>query len=123
MQKIRKAVIPAAGFGTRFLPATKATPKDRKIVYTGSIDEYFDYKLGPARVPRPALRDGAPGGGESSGCRRRHLHHARISRRLASRRRGVLPGQQRPQPEALPAVRRPDQERAQYHLRRPSGRV
>jgi UTP--glucose-1-phosphate uridylyltransferase len=27
-QKIRKAVIPAAGFGTRFLPATKATPKE-----------------------------------------------------------------------------------------------
>lgn len=26
--KIRKAVIPAAGFGTRFLPATKATPKE-----------------------------------------------------------------------------------------------
>ena len=28
MQKIRKAVIPAAGFGTRFLPATKAMPKE-----------------------------------------------------------------------------------------------
>ena len=28
MQKIRKAVIPAAGYGTRFLPATKATPKE-----------------------------------------------------------------------------------------------
>ncbi len=28
MQRIRKAVIPAAGFGTRFLPATKATPKE-----------------------------------------------------------------------------------------------
>ena len=28
MQKIRKAVIPAAGFGTRFLQATKATPKE-----------------------------------------------------------------------------------------------
>lgn len=27
-KKIRKAVIPAAGFGTRFLPATKATPKE-----------------------------------------------------------------------------------------------
>src|ERR1700679_3160761 len=27
-QKIRKAVIPAAGFGTRFLPATKAIPKE-----------------------------------------------------------------------------------------------
>ena len=28
MQKVRKAVIPAAGYGTRFLPATKATPKE-----------------------------------------------------------------------------------------------
>ena len=28
MYKIRKAVIPAAGFGTRFLPATKAMPKE-----------------------------------------------------------------------------------------------
>jgi UTP--glucose-1-phosphate uridylyltransferase len=27
-QKIRKCVIPAAGFGTRFLPATKALPKE-----------------------------------------------------------------------------------------------
>lgn len=28
MNKIRKAVIPAAGYGTRFLPVTKATPKE-----------------------------------------------------------------------------------------------
>ena len=28
MAKIRKAVIPAAGLGTRFLPATKAVPKE-----------------------------------------------------------------------------------------------
>ncbi len=28
MQKVRKAVIPAAGLGTRFLPVTKATPKE-----------------------------------------------------------------------------------------------
>jgi UTP--glucose-1-phosphate uridylyltransferase len=28
MHKIRKAVIPAAGFGTRFLPATKSMPKE-----------------------------------------------------------------------------------------------
>ena len=25
---VRKAVIPAAGFGTRFLPATKSQPKE-----------------------------------------------------------------------------------------------
>jgi len=28
MRKVRKAVIPAAGFGTRFLPATKVVPKE-----------------------------------------------------------------------------------------------
>ena len=28
MQKIRKAVVPAAGLGTRVLPATKAMPKE-----------------------------------------------------------------------------------------------
>lgn len=28
MMKVRKAVIPAAGFGTRFLPETKAMPKE-----------------------------------------------------------------------------------------------
>ena len=28
MKSVRKAVIPAAGFGTRFLPATKAQPKE-----------------------------------------------------------------------------------------------
>ncbi len=28
MKKVRKAVIPAAGFGTRFLPATKSQPKE-----------------------------------------------------------------------------------------------
>ena len=28
MQQIRKAIIPAAGLGTRFLPATKAQPKE-----------------------------------------------------------------------------------------------
>ena len=27
-KKIKKAVIPAAGLGTRFLPATKAQPKE-----------------------------------------------------------------------------------------------
>lgn len=28
MKKVRKAIIPCAGFGTRFLPATKAVPKE-----------------------------------------------------------------------------------------------
>ncbi|MDC1187876.1 UTP--glucose-1-phosphate uridylyltransferase, partial [Gammaproteobacteria bacterium] len=28
MKKIKKAILPVAGLGTRFLPATKATPKE-----------------------------------------------------------------------------------------------
>ncbi len=28
IKRVRKAVFPAAGFGTRFLPATKAMPKE-----------------------------------------------------------------------------------------------
>ncbi|MDQ3239112.1 MAG: sugar phosphate nucleotidyltransferase, partial [bacterium] len=70
MKKIRKAVIPAAGYGTRFLPATKAMPKEMMpivdkptiqlvvedavsagiediIIVTGwhkrSIEDHFDY--------------------------------------------------------------------------------
>src|SRR3989344_2229601 len=55
--KITKAVIPAAGFGTRFLPQTKAMPKEMLpivdkpviqdvIIVTGSnkraIEDHFD---------------------------------------------------------------------------------
>lgn len=70
MKKIRKAIIPAAGFGTRFLPQTKAMPKEMLpivdkpviqqvveeaveagiediIIVTGwnkrSIEDHFDY--------------------------------------------------------------------------------
>ena len=35
--KVRKAVIPAAGLGTRFLPATKALPKEMLPILTGHI--------------------------------------------------------------------------------------
>ena len=39
MKPIRKAVIPAAGFGTRFLPFTKAVPKEMlPIVDTPTIE-------------------------------------------------------------------------------------
>jgi len=31
-RKVRKAVLPAAGLGTRFLPATKAQPKEMLAV-------------------------------------------------------------------------------------------
>jgi len=49
--KIRKAIIPAAGLGTRFLPATKAMPKEAAgiediLIVTGkgkrAIEDHFD---------------------------------------------------------------------------------
>src|SRR5258708_1463207 len=38
--KVRKAVIPAAGYGTRFLPATKAQPKEMLPVVDKPIIQY-----------------------------------------------------------------------------------
>jgi len=40
MQPIRKAVIPAAGYGTRFLPATKASPKEMMPIVDKPIIQY-----------------------------------------------------------------------------------
>ena len=39
--KIRKAVIPAAGFGTRFLPATKASPKEMLPIVDKPVIQYI----------------------------------------------------------------------------------
>jgi len=39
-KKVRKAVIPAAGYGTRFLPATKAQPKEMLPVVDKPIIQY-----------------------------------------------------------------------------------
>lgn len=40
MKKIRKVVIPAAGFGTRFLPATKALPKEMFPIIDKPVIQY-----------------------------------------------------------------------------------
>jgi UTP--glucose-1-phosphate uridylyltransferase len=39
-QKVRKAVIPAAGFGTRFLPQTKAMPKEMLPIVDKPVIQY-----------------------------------------------------------------------------------
>ena len=41
MARIKKAVIPAAGFGTRFLPATKATPKEMLPIVDNPTIQYI----------------------------------------------------------------------------------
>lgn len=38
--KVRKAVIPAAGFGTRFLPATKSQPKEMLTIVDTPVIQY-----------------------------------------------------------------------------------
>ena len=48
--KIKKAVFPVAGFGTRFLPATKATPKEMlpvvdKPIIQYAVEDLQDYLL------------------------------------------------------------------------------
>ena len=49
-KKIRKAVIPAAGFGTRFLPQTKAMPKEMLPVVDKPIIQYIVEELVEAGV-------------------------------------------------------------------------
>jgi UTP--glucose-1-phosphate uridylyltransferase len=44
-QKIRKAVIPAAGFGTRFLPQTKAMPKEMLPIVDKPVIQYVVEEL------------------------------------------------------------------------------
>lgn len=41
MQKIKKAILPVAGFGTRFLPATKAQPKEMLPVVDKPAIQYL----------------------------------------------------------------------------------
>lgn len=41
MKKIRKAVFPAAGFGTRFLPVTKAQPKEMLPIVDKPVIQYL----------------------------------------------------------------------------------
>ena len=40
MKKVRKAVFPVAGLGTRFLPATKAMPKEMLTVVDQPVIQY-----------------------------------------------------------------------------------
>ena len=50
MSKIRKAVIPAAGFGTRFLPQTKAMPKEMLPLVDKPVIQYVVEELVDAGI-------------------------------------------------------------------------
>src|SRR3990167_7323797 len=47
---IRKAVIPAAGFGTRFLPQTKAMPKEMLPIVDKPVIQYVVEELVEAGI-------------------------------------------------------------------------
>lgn len=50
MKKIRKAVIPAAGYGTRFLPVTKAMPKEMLPIVDKPVIQYVVEELVEAGI-------------------------------------------------------------------------
>ncbi|OGM02835.1 UTP--glucose-1-phosphate uridylyltransferase [Candidatus Woesebacteria bacterium GWA1_41_8] len=50
MKKVRKAVIPAAGFGTRFLPQTKAMPKEMLPIVDKPVIQYVVEELVDAGI-------------------------------------------------------------------------
>jgi len=50
VKKIRKAVIPAAGFGTRFLPQTKAMPKEMLPIVDKPVIQYVVEELVDAGI-------------------------------------------------------------------------
>lgn len=50
MKKVRKAIIPAAGFGTRFLPQTKAMPKEMIPLIDKPIIQYVVEELVDAGI-------------------------------------------------------------------------
>lgn len=50
VKKVRKAVIPAAGFGTRFLPQTKAMPKEMLPVVDKPVVQYIVEELVEAGI-------------------------------------------------------------------------
>lgn len=50
MKKVTKAIIPAAGFGTRFLPQTKAMPKEMLPVVDKPIIQYIVEELVEAGI-------------------------------------------------------------------------
>ena len=56
--KVRKAVIPAAGFGTRFLPATKAVPKELLPIVDKPTIQYIMEEIVAAGIDEVILITG-----------------------------------------------------------------
>ncbi len=50
IKRVRKAVLPAAGLGTRFLPATKAQPKEMLPVVDKPLIQYVIEEFAASRI-------------------------------------------------------------------------
>ena len=57
-KKVRKAVIPAAGFGTRFLPVTKAMPKEMLPIVDKPIIQYVVEQAAKAGIEQIVIVTG-----------------------------------------------------------------
>ena len=55
--KIRKAIIPAAGLGTRVLPASKAVPKEMLNIADKPAIQYIVEEAAAAGIDYPSLCD------------------------------------------------------------------
>lgn len=58
MKRIRKAVVPAAGYGTRFLPASKAMPKEMLPIVDKPVIQYVVEELVEAGIEQIILVTG-----------------------------------------------------------------
>ena len=115
MNKMTKAVFPVAGLGTRFLPATKASPKEMLPIVDKPLIQYAAEEAiaaGGQGNPRtegglaPAARtEGSRCGRRGRRVRRRQRQGRAIARRnrraegaqrqLAGRKRGARPAHRR----------------------------
>ncbi len=139
MRKITKAVFPVAGLGTRFLPATKASPKEMlpivdkpliqyaveeaaaagitdMIFITGrnkrSIEDHFDKAYELETELERAQQDGAARDRAGDDAARHQLHLHPADRGARARPRGALRGAGgRRRAVCRPARRRPDRRR------------
>ena len=53
--KVKKAIVPAAGFGTRFLPATKSQPKEMITVVDKPLIQYTVEEILGAGIHQVAI--------------------------------------------------------------------
>ena len=58
MKKVRKAVIPAAGFGSRFLPATKAMPKEMLPIVDKPAIQYIVEEIAESGIDQILIISG-----------------------------------------------------------------